>query len=101
MPTFTLPTLPDLSPATPVLWRGRVWTGVEDAPLNDGAVLTRAGRIEAVGPATQLAALEDAVTVQTDGTILPGLIDLHVHARPRYLPWFVAAGVTTVRDACN
>jgi len=52
MPTFTLPTLPDLSPATPVLWRGRVWTGVEDAPLNDGAVLTRAGRIEAVGPAT-------------------------------------------------
>lgn len=101
MPTFTLPTLPDLFPATPVLWRGRVWTGVEDAPLNDGAVLTRAGRIEAVGPATQLAALEDAVTVQTDGTILPGLIDLHVHARPRYLPWFVAAGVTTVRDACN
>lgn len=101
MPTFTLPTLPDLSPSAPVLWRGRVWTGVEDAPLDGGAVLTRAGQIEAVGPAAQLAALEDAVTVQTGGTILPGLIDLHVHARTGYLPWFVAAGVTTVRDACN
>ncbi|GGL04175.1 amidohydrolase family protein [Deinococcus radiotolerans] len=101
MRTFTPATLPVLSPTTPVVWRGRVWNGQDEAPVADGAVLTRGGRIEAVGPAAHLSALEDAVTVQTTGTILPGLIDLHVHARPAYLPWFVAAGVTTVRDACN
>lgn len=36
-----------------------------------------------------------------DALILPGLIDLHVHARPHYVDAFVPAGVTTVRDANN
>lgn len=101
MSEFTLPELPDLSPSTPTLWLGCVWTGVGDAPLEGGAVLTRAGRIEAVGRAAKLPVPAGTVRVQTNGTVLPGLIDLHVHARPAYLPWFVAAGVTTVRDACN
>jgi imidazolonepropionase-like amidohydrolase len=36
-----------------------------------------------------------------DHTILPGLIDLHVHARPHYAGAFLPAGVTTIRDPNN
>ena len=32
-------------------------------------------------------------------TLMPGLIDLHVHPRPHYYGWFLASGVTTVRSA--
>jgi imidazolonepropionase-like amidohydrolase len=35
------------------------------------------------------------------GTLLPGLIDCHVHASEWMLPGFLAAGVTTVRDTGN
>ncbi|UBV41809.1 amidohydrolase family protein [Deinococcus taeanensis] len=101
MPEFTPATLPVLSPAQPVVWLGRTWNGLDDEAVQQGAVVTRAGRIEAVGAEDTLAVSAEAVRVRVSGTILPGLIDLHVHARPGYLPWFVAAGVTTVRDACN
>src|SRR5690606_666906 len=37
----------------------------------------------------------------TECTILPELIDLHVHTRPHYLWMYLAAGVTTVRDLNN
>jgi imidazolonepropionase-like amidohydrolase len=36
-----------------------------------------------------------------EATILPGLIDLHVHARAHYAAAFPASGVTMVRDANN
>lgn len=32
---------------------------------------------------------------------MPGLIDLHAHVRPHFLPFFLAAGVTSVRDLSN
>lgn len=41
----------------------------------------------------------EAIHLHPDETLLPGLIDLHVHARAGYAPWFLEAGVTTVRDA--
>lgn len=41
----------------------------------------------------------EVIYLNPDETLLPGLVDLHVHARPWYAPWFLEAGVTTVRDA--
>ena len=39
--------------------------------------------------------------VAPDATLIPGLIDLHVHAREGYAEVFIKGGVTSVRDANN
>lgn len=95
MSEFTHPDAP--SPA--LLLTGRVIDGSGAAPIEDGAVLVQGDQIVQIGPRASVQAPEGARGIAAD-TILPGLIDLHVHARPGYLPWFTAMGVTTVRDAC-
>jgi imidazolonepropionase-like amidohydrolase len=101
---------------------GTVIDGTGKAPVRDGVVLIRAGRIEAVGTTESLPVPEGYVAVSTEGmTVLPGLWDLHVHLmyaghpNPRdwlqtYAPQFervvmpasaeqlLMAGVTTARD---
>ncbi|PRH78758.1 amidohydrolase [Streptomyces solincola] len=59
---------------------GRVLTG-SGACLEDGAVLVGGGAIAAVGPRRELEARTSPTTPRLDftGTILPGLIDAHVH----------------------
>jgi imidazolonepropionase-like amidohydrolase len=95
-----------------------------DAPIRDGAVLVRDERIVAVGPAAEVraqAAPDAAVRDFPGATLLPGLVNAHVHlsfnAQPDFLTAFSAAtpdslpahardalgqllrtGVTTVRD---
>lgn len=87
--------------ATLVL-RGRVIDGTGAPPVERGVVVLAGDRIVCVGLAEVCAVPDDVEVIDVgDGTILPGLIDLHVHARPHYLGWFLAAGVTTVRDANN
>src|SRR5581483_3850423 len=98
----------------------RLIDGVADQPRADYAVVIEGARLSWVGPAAELAA---GVPVQDlgDATLLPGLVDCHVHlvwdasAAPhevaaRDLPERLvlraaarareqlAAGVTTVRD---
>jgi imidazolonepropionase-like amidohydrolase len=75
------------------------------APVREAAVLIRGGRIEAAGPAAQVAghaAAAGADIVDAAGAwIIPGLIDSHIHATLTGLesmPVFLACGVTTVRD---
>lgn len=66
--------------APPVLLSAaRVWTG--DGPAHTGwAVLVADGRIQAVGPAAQLAAPPGAERIDLPGaTLIPGLMDLHSH----------------------
>ena len=68
--------------------------------LRDQTVLVRAGRIEAVGPASRVRVPPDAGVVDAEGgTLLPGLADLHVHLQspPRPLG-YLARGVTTIRN---
>jgi 5-methylthioadenosine/S-adenosylhomocysteine deaminase len=51
--------------------------------LTDGAVLVRAGRIDAVGPYSEVVARTDADTERIDCVgrmIIPGLVDSHGHA---------------------
>lgn len=72
-------------------------------------VLTRGGRITAIGPRSAVTVPDDAIVVQGEGRYLtPGLTDAHVHlegdgtlggrARPDFgdAPLYLAYGVTTV-----
>jgi imidazolonepropionase-like amidohydrolase len=100
----------------------RLFDGTGAAVVERPAVLIRDGRIEAVGPRHELGEVGDAERVEYTGcTILPGLIDCHVHlvfsAGPTPLADLLAendqqlllrathntqvalrAGVTTVKD---
>ncbi len=101
---------------------GTLIDGTGAAPVPDGAVLVKDDRIEAVGRLDALRRPAGAIT-EIDaggGTILPGLIDAHVHVTmqnegmlkhattPFSLNFYLAlgylrrtldAGITTVRDA--
>lgn len=59
---------------------GRLFDGVHDEPLHDAGVLVEEGRIAAVGAAAALPAPEGAERIDLPGaTLLPGLIDCHIH----------------------
>jgi imidazolonepropionase-like amidohydrolase len=61
---------------------GQVLLGRVGERVEDGAVLIEGGRIVAVGPRDEVAARTpaDATAISfPDGTVLPGLIDCHVH----------------------
>lgn len=65
-------------PREHVVLRGRVLTARGDEAIDDGFVEFDAGKILAVGPATELGSRSDAA-VDTGGTILPGLMNSHAH----------------------
>lgn len=94
----------------------------EQDPIEDAAILVQSGRIVAVGPASRVTAPPGATVVDhSDATVLPGLVDGHVHLMYRrgesiydhaaafddhqllvrcayHARKLVEAGVTTVRD---
>ena len=62
------------------LLTGRVFTGRRGGTIEEGFVRFENGRITRVGPASELGSGDDgAERVDTDGTILPGLFNNHVH----------------------
>lgn len=68
------------STAALLLRPARVWDGTSDVPQAGLVVLVRGSRIEAVGPASQVAAPRGARVVDLPGTtLIPGMIDLHSH----------------------
>lgn len=84
-------------------------------PIEDGTVLIRAGKIEAVGSASAIKVPADVRVIDAKGrAVMPGLADMHVHLTggwdgeavdmlgfPRYLNALLYAGVTTVLDTGN
>lgn len=71
--------------------KGRVVTmESENSVMNQGNVLVRDGMIEAVwsssSPVPISADLTNAVIIETNGTIYPGLIDLHNHVHYNHIP---------------
>ncbi len=68
-------------PAGPVLLKpARVFDGETAKPHEGWVVLVRGGRIEAAGPAKEVAAPEGVRVIDLAGmTLLPGLIDAHSH----------------------
>jgi imidazolonepropionase-like amidohydrolase len=78
----------------------QVWDGVSDAPRQGTAVVVNGRDIEAILPAN---AVDGSLPCHRfpGASLLPGLIDAHVHFSAPMGPAFLAAGVTTVRDVGN
>ena len=84
-----------------ILTNGTVITGTGADPIPDGTVVIGGDRILAVGPATDFRIPQGAQVIDAGGgTILPGIINSHVHhggpAEERRR--FLEEGVTTVCD---
>ncbi|MEP6753861.1 MAG: hypothetical protein ABJA67_00040, partial [Chthonomonadales bacterium] len=78
----------------------RIIDGTGGPTIPDGVMLIQRGKILAVGPSSSTAVPNGAVIRDYSGkTIIPGLIDMHVHLdeviSPEAFPLF---GVTSVRD---
>ena len=84
--------------------KASLYDGLHDKPLTDSVLLVSQGKITYAGSSFQSPAYEAAEEIQAKGLfILPGLIDLHVHAlvdEPS-LASFLRNGVTTVRDLAS
>ena len=77
-----------------------IWDGRSDEATSGVAVVIREGRIHDIVARGSLA--NDITTHPLPGcTLLPGLIDAHVHYSTAMGLSFLAAGVTTIRDVGN
>lgn len=76
-------------------------TSTSPVVLDKTSVLVRKGMIVAVGPSTSIELPNDAMVIEGNGrTLMPGLIDMHVHVWDEAeLSAYLASGVTTVRNA--
>lgn len=86
-----------------VILGGTLIDGKGGTPVENAAIVIRGQRIIEVGKAGEVSIPPDAVRIQANGkTVLPGLIDMHVHVnKGDDLHLFIAAGVTAVRDVGN
>jgi imidazolonepropionase-like amidohydrolase len=58
----------------------RLIDGTGSAPIDNGVLVVRVGRIDAIGPASAIAVPTDALRIDVSGkTIVPGLINAHGH----------------------
>ena len=80
----------------------RIFTGEDVIP--QGFVYVHDGKIKAVGPASETPKTSVKTHSKPGHTLLPGLIDCHIHAdkaNPVALPQALRFGVTTVCDMQN
>lgn len=106
------------------IYNGTLVDGYGNTPIADGAILIRDGEIVAAGARSEVHHLPENEPVTSidaqGGTLLPGLIDCHVHITaeafssqdPYFIPYTyqilqtaryaaatINAGITTIRDA--
>jgi len=85
-----------------VLDGGTLIDGTGRSPVADAVVIVEGTHVKAVGVRGQLSSPQGATVIRLDGrTILPGLIDGHVHLRDYQVPMFLPYGVTTIADIHN
>jgi imidazolonepropionase-like amidohydrolase len=76
---------------------GRVFDG--NRLLRDGAILIHGKEVAAVGERDQLdAQAKQTIELGANATVLPGFVDLHIHAPDEVALLLLSGGVTTVRD---
>ena len=76
---------------------GRVFDG--NRLIRDGAVLIRGREVVAVGERGPLdARAEQTIALGSNATVVPGFVDLHVHAVDDVALVLLSGGVTTARD---
>ena len=77
-----------------------LWNGVSENPAKNLAVIVNEKIIQDIIPVHMVP--NDIETIKLPGcTLLPGLIDAHVHYSSVMGPAFLSAGVTTIRDVGN
>jgi imidazolonepropionase-like amidohydrolase len=87
---------------TLVLEGGTLIDGTGRNPITDAVVVIEGSKIKAVGTKGRVSYPSNARIVNTAGkTILPGLIDSHIHLREHMPPMFSHYGITTVADTNN
>src|SRR3712207_500463 len=84
----------------------RIFDGVSEQVVENGAVVVEDGRITLVGPDRDLPPNAEVVDLG-DATLLPGLVDAHVHlvwsasAEPHEVVERESRALTTLRCAAN
>src|SRR3989304_1727573 len=85
-----------------VIQGGRLIDGNGGKPIDNATVVIEKNRIKRVAAGTAGEIPKDATVIDARGkTILPGLIDNHIHHRDQLGELFLAFGVTSVRDLGN
>lgn len=80
-----------------VITHARLFDGVGSVPRPDRALVIEGNRIRAIHPTSEIALPDSAEVVDASGaTVLPGLIDAHLHRPERATTTWLAEGVTTV-----
>jgi imidazolonepropionase-like amidohydrolase len=91
--------VPDSPPALLAVVGVAVFDGDGGPLLPDHTVVVGDGLIERLGPAAEVRPPPGAVVVDgTGGTLLPGIVDAHVHLGFSSAAEVLAGGVTAVRD---
>jgi imidazolonepropionase-like amidohydrolase len=82
-----------------VLEGGTLIDGTGRDPILNAVIVVEGTRIKAVGQRGKVSYPRNTTVMKFDGlTILPGLIDSHVHSQEWHTPMFLHYGVTTVVD---
>ena len=91
-----------MSNNTPIVIEGaRLIDGKSDKPLDNATIVIEGNRITRATP-EKIEFPKEARRIEARGkTVLPGLIDNHVHYRGYCGELFLAHGVTSVRDLGN
>ncbi len=72
------------APAATLIHAGRVIDGVSDRVLGERTIVVDGGRIVAIEPGYRAGGPTDRVIDLRTGTLLPGLMDMHVHLTSEY-----------------
>ncbi len=73
-----------LAPAATLIHAGRLIDGVADRAFTERTVVVEAGRILAIEPGYRRAGEGDTVIDLRGSTLMPGLMDMHVHLTSEY-----------------
>lgn len=89
-------------PAITVIEGGTLVDGNGGAPLKESVIVIEGSRVKTVGAKGSVSYPSHAKIIRADGlTVLPGLIDAHIHSLDFFPPLFLHFGVTTVYDTAN